>query len=35
VIPHYEPEAFNTAYDELEREGTLPDQVRRFGRFRC
>ena len=33
VIPHYEPEAFNEAYDQLDGEGRLPDQIRRFGRF--
>jgi len=33
VIPNYEPEPFNRAFDELEREGALPEQIHRFGRL--
>jgi len=33
VIPHYEPDAFNEAYDRMDAAGKLPQQVRRFGRF--
>jgi hypothetical protein len=32
-VPTCEPAAFNTVYDEMESAGTLPDQVRQFGRM--
>ena len=33
MVPTYEPDAFNAAYDAMDRAGTLPDQVREFGRM--
>ena len=33
VIPHYEPTAFNEAYDRMDAAGRLPRQIGRFGRF--
>lgn len=33
TIPYYEPREFNEAYDEMERKGALPQQVRNFGRL--
>ena len=33
VIPTFEPEAWNAAYDAADAAGTLPEQVRCFGRW--
>ncbi|MBI2441749.1 MAG: hypothetical protein HYV35_10310 [Lentisphaerae bacterium] len=33
TVPFCEPREFNQAYDEMEAEGTLPEQVRNFGRL--
>ena len=34
TIPTYEPDGFNEAYDEMDREGTLPEQIRRLGKMK-